>query len=259
MLFVIDIGNTNIKMAVYEGERLVNYWRILTERLKLADEYGVLVSNLFEMADLRPDEMNGCVISCVVPPLTKQFRNMVLRYLKIDPIIVSPDVKTGLRYAIDTPHELGSDRIANSLAAYRRYGGPVIAIALGTATALDVITAEGDYIGGAIAPGIGISADALFRTAARLFQVEFVRPPHVIGKNTQHYMQSGLIFGYTGLVEGLVTRIQRELGGPCSVIATGGLADIIASETDVITAVEPYLTLEGLRLIYELNSDAGKQ
>lgn len=253
MLLVIDIGNTNIKMAVYEGETLVNYWRILTERLKLADEYGMAVFNLFEMAGLKLEHINGCVISSVVPPLTKQFRNMVQRYIQIEPIFVSPDVYTGLSYKIDTPHELGSDRIANSLAAYHRWGGPVIAIALGTATALDVITADGEYIGGAIAPGIGISADALFRAAARLFQVDLVRPPHVIGKNTTHYIQSGLILGYTGLVEGLVTRMQNELGGPCKVIATGGLADVIAGETEVITAVEPYLTLEGLRLVYMFN------
>jgi type III pantothenate kinase len=168
-------------------------------------------------------------------------------------VIIGPGVATGLRYSIDTPNELGSDRIANSVAAYRRHGGPVIAVAFGTATAFDVIIAGGEYVGGAIAPGIGIAADALFRLAARLYQVELVRPPQVIGKNTVHYMQSGLILGYAGLVEGLVRRMQAELGGACSVVATGGLAEVIAGETDAITVVEPYLTLEGVRLIYEMN------
>jgi type III pantothenate kinase len=168
-------------------------------------------------------------------------------------VIIGPDVATGLRYSIDTPNELGSDRIANSVAAYRRHGGPVIAVAFGTATAFDVIVAGGEYVGGAIAPGIGIAADALFRLAARLYQVELARPPQVIGKNTVHYMQSGMILGYAGLVEGLVRRMQAELGGVCPVVATGGLAEVIADETEAITVVEPYLTLEGIRLIYEMN------
>lgn len=253
MLLTIDIGNTNIKIGVYEGEQLLDHWRVVTERLKLADEYAVLIRNLFGLAGLNPDAVEGCAISCVVPPLTAQFRALSQDYLHVEPVIAGPGVATGLRYLIDTPAELGSDRIANSLAAYRKYGGPVIAVAFGTATAFDVITASGDYIGGAIAPGIGIAADALFRLAAKLYQVELVRPPHVIGKNTVHYMQSGLILGYTGLVEGLVRRMRAELGTSCPVVATGGLAEVIAGETDAITAVEPYLTLEGLRMIYEMN------
>lgn len=254
MLLTIDIGNTNIKIGVYQGERLLAHWRVATERHKLADEYAALLGNLFGLAGLEMRAVAGCAISCVVPPLTGQFRALSQTYLGISPVVIGPGVATGLRYLIDTPAELGSDRIANSLAAYRRYGGPVIAIAFGTATALDVIVAGGDYIGGAIAPGIGISADALFRLAARLYQVELIRPPQVIGKNTVHYMQSGLILGYAGLVEGLVRRIHAELGAPCPVVATGGLAEVIASETDAISAVEPYLTLEGLRLIYEMNA-----
>ena len=253
MLLTIDIGNTNIKIGVYEGARLLNNWRVVTERLKLAAEYAVLIKNLFALGGLDPAAVEGCAISCVVPPLTGQFRVLSRDYLGIEPVIISPDIPTGLRYRIDTPAELGSDRIANSLAAYRTYGGPVIAVAFGTATAFDVITAGGDYVGGAIAPGIGIAADALFRLAAKLYQVELVRPPQVIGKNTVHYMQSGLLLGYAGLVEGLVRRMQAEIGTPCPVIATGGLAEVIAGETDAISAVEPYLTLEGLRLIYEMN------
>jgi type III pantothenate kinase len=189
----------------------------------------------------------------VVPPLTGEFRTLCRTYFHVEPLMVSAATPTGLRYNVDTPAELGADRIANSLAAFRRYGGPVIVLAFGTATTFDVITADGEYIGGAIAPGIGISADALFRLAAKLYQVELVRPPSVIGKNTIHHMQSGVILGYAGLVEGLVHRMQTELGTSCPVVATGGLAELIAAETEAITIVEPYLTLEGLRLIYEMN------
>ena len=253
MLLTIDIGNTNIKIGVYQDERLLANWRLATERLRLADEYAALISNLFGLAALDLHAVSGCAISCVVPPLTSQFRRLSQDYLGVEPVILGPGVETGLRYLIDTPNELGSDRIANSLAAYRKHGSPVIAIAFGTATAFDVIAAGGDYIGGAIAPGIAISADALFRFAAKLYQVELARPPAVIGKNTVHYMQSGLILGYAGLVEGMVRRMRAELGAPCPVIATGGLAELIAGETDAITTVEPYLTLEGIRLIYEMN------
>ena len=253
MLLTIDIGNTNIKLGVYQGEQLLAHWRMATERLKLADEYAVMIHNLFELAGLDRRDVTGCALSCVVPPLTAQFRSLSRTYLNVEPVIIGPGVATGLSYEIDTPDQLGADRVANSLAAFRKFGGPVIAIAFGTATAFDVITAAGAYIGGAIAPGIGISADALFRLAARLYQVELARPPQVIGKNTVHYMQSGLILGYAGLVEGLVRRMQAEMGGPCTVVATGGLAEVIAGETDAITVVEPYLTLEGLRMIYEMN------
>ncbi len=253
MLLTIDIGNTNIKIGVYEGEELHAHWRVATNRLKLADEYAVLIRNLFDLAGIAHTAINGCAISCVVPPLTAQFRDLCHDYLDVNPVILNSETHSGLHYLIDTPGELGSDRIANSLAAYRKYGSPVIVIAFGTATTFDVITGEGDYIGGAIAPGMGISADALFRLAARLYQVELVRPPRVIGKNTIHHMQSGLILGYAGLIEGLVQRMHAELGQTGPVVATGGLADLVAGETTAITAVEPYLTLEGLRLIYALN------
>jgi type III pantothenate kinase len=253
MLLTIDIGNTNIKFGVYQGEQLLANWRVATERLKLADEYAALVGNLFALKSLDLRDVHGCAISCVVPPLTAQFRRLSRDYLEIEPVIIGPGVATGLRYSIDTPNELGSDRVANSVAAYHKRGGPVIAVAFGTATAFDVIAAGGEYIGGAIAPGIGISADALFRLAARLYQVELVRPPQVIGKNTVHYMQSGLLLGFAGLVEGLVRRMHAEMGAECPVVATGGLAEVIAGETSAITVVEPYLTLEGIRLIYEMN------
>jgi len=256
MLLTVDIGNTNIKLGIYDGAELHSYWRVATERLRLADEYAVLLHNLFVLRGLDLKAVTGCAVSCVVPPLTRQFQRMAEEYLQVQPVILGPDVQSGLRFEIDTPRELGSDRIANSLAAYRRYGAPVIAIAFGTATAFDVITAGGVYSGGAIAPGIGISADALFRMAARLYQVELAPPPQAIGKNTMHYMQSGLILGYAGLVEGLVRRMHSELGYSCTVVATGGLADVIAAQTDAIDHVDPYLTLEGLRLIYELNNNS---
>lgn len=257
MLLTIDIGNTNIKIGVYDGTNLIAHWRIATERQRLADEYASLVRNLFIMGGIRIEDLQGCAISCVVPPLTSQFRDMVRTYLNLDPLFASSRVEVGLTYQIDTPHELGADRVCNSLAAYRKYGSPVIAVAFGTATALDVIVGEGEYIGGAIAPGIGISADALFRLAAKLYSVELVRPPSVIGKNTVHYIQSGLILGYAGMVEGLVRRISDELGARPRVVATGGLADVLAGETDAIDVVEPMLTLEGLRMMYELNSASG--
>jgi type III pantothenate kinase len=253
MLLTIDIGNTNTKIGAYVGDRLVAHWRVATERLKLADEYAVLIHKLFEISKLDIRDVIGCAVSCVVPPLTNQFRELCRHYLRVDPVMIGPDTRTGLHYAIDTPNELGADRRANSVAAFRHHGGPVIAIAFGTATAFDIIDASGTYIGGAIAPGIGISADALFRMAARLYQVELIRPPSVIGKNTVHYMQSGLILGYAGLVEGLVRRMEAEIGRPCAVVATGGLAEVIAGETGEIDHVEPFLTLEGLRIIYEMN------
>jgi type III pantothenate kinase len=220
------------------------------------DEYAVLVRSMLTMVDLDMSCVTGCAISCVVPPLTRQFRDLAERYLRVPLVMIGPKTYTGLRYEIDPSHDIGSDRLSNALAAYHHYGrkgNPIISIAFGTATAFDVITADGAYAGGAIAPGIGISAEALFRTAARLYQVELERPPAAIGKNTVQAMQSGVILGYTGLVEGLVGRIQRELGRACTVVATGGLADVIAGETTVIDVVEPYLTLEGIRLIYMLN------
>ncbi len=253
MLLTIDIGNTNIKLGVYNGNTLISHWRIATERHRLADEYAALIQGLFRMAGRDTHDISGCAISCVVPPLTGQFRDLSRTLFGIEPVFASSKTNTGLRYLIDTPNELGADRVANSLAAYRKYGSPVIAVAFGTATAFDVVVGEGDYIGGAIAPGIGISADALFRLAAKLYQVELTRPPTVIGKNTVHYMQSGLIIGYAGLVEGLVRRMSDELGTKPTVVATGGLAEVIAGETNAIDAVEPYLTLEGLKLMYEMN------
>lgn len=257
MLITIDIGNTNTKIAAYSGAERVAHWRLSTQRHKLTDEYAVLVRSLFELRGIDISNIEGCAISCVVPPLTSVFSELSRTYLNVEPVVIGPGIKTGMRLLIDTPRELGADRVANSVAALRRYGGPVIAIAFGTATAFDVVSGEGDYIGGAIAPGIGIAADALFRAAARLYQVELIRPQRVIGKNTPSYMQSGIVLGYAGMVEGLIRRMWAELGGRCTVVATGGqaevIAEIIADETQVIDHVDPWLTHAGLREIYYLN------
>lgn len=256
MLIAIDIGNTNIKIGIFDGATIVAHWRVLTERGKLADEYAVLLHNLLTLAKIDRRDIDGCVMSCVVPPLTTQFKQVCENYLGIAPLMVGPRVPSGLRFDVESPDEMGSDRIANSLAATRIYGTPVIAIAFGTATTFDVVV-DDVYIGGCIAPGLGISSDALFSLAARLYQVELVRPPAVIARNTMHHMQAGVIIGYTGLVEGIVSRMHAELGQTCPVVVTGGLADVIAKETSVITAVEPNLTLNGLRMIYSHNRPEG--
>lgn len=252
MLLAIDIGNTNIKIGVFGGTEIIAHWRVLTERHKLADEYAVLIRNLFDLAQINVSDIHGCVMSCVVPPLTMQFSQLCSKYLGITPLVVGPRVISGLTFDVENPDEMGSDRIANSLAATVIYGSPVIAIAFGTATTFDVVV-DNVYIGGCIAPGLGIAADALFSLAARLYQVELVRPPKVIARNTVHHMQAGVIIGYTGLVEGIVSRMHAELGTTCPVVVTGGLADVIAKETAIITAVEPNLTLTGLRMIFERN------
>lgn len=253
MLLTFDIGNTSIKIGVYEGETLRGYWRIATQRTQLADEFAVLITNLLRLRGIELKQITGCGVSSVVPQVTNQIRQMVQSYLNVQPVIIGPGTENGLTFNIETPDMMGADRIANSLAALRKYGAPAIAIAFGTATAFDVLDSNGVYIGGAIAPGLSISADALFRSAARLYQIDLIAPPNVIGKNTVHYMQSGLIIGYAGLVEGLVKRMHNELGGACKVIATGGLADVVAQQTDAIDVVDRYLTLEGVRMIYELN------
>ncbi|MBN1888237.1 MAG: type III pantothenate kinase [Thermoflexales bacterium] len=253
MLLCIDVGNSNIKFGLFRGDEYVASWRISTNRAQLTDEYAMLLLNLFASQSIPIEEVSGCAISCVVPPLTPVMNELSQRYLYHTPVIVGPGVRTGVRIRTDHPAEVGSDRVSNAAAAYRLYGGPAIAIAFGTATAFDAISDTGDYLGGAIAPGLATGAEALFRFAAKLPQVELARPPLTIGKNTIHSMQSGLIFGYAGMVEGLVKRMGAELGPGVRVIATGGLAELIAAETDVIEAVEPHLTLIGLRLIYELN------
>jgi type III pantothenate kinase len=258
MLLVFDIGNTHIKLGLYDRRVLRAFWRIATDQHRLADEYAVTVHSLFGSRSLDWQTVDGVAIASSVPPLVAVFDELSRSYLGCEAVVVGPGVRTGIRLAIDSPREVGPDRVANAVAAFRIYGGPAIVVDFGTGLNFDVVSAEGEFLGGSIAPGLGVAADALFRYAARLVQVELVRPPRAIGKNTVHALQSGIVFGYVGLVEGIVQRIQAELGERAMVIATGGLAEVIAAESTVIDIVEPNLTLEGLRLVYELNHEGDK-
>lgn len=255
MLLVIDIGNTNIAVGVYRGRELVDDWRIATETRRMPDEYAMLLRDLLAHRGLALTSVRAVILSSVVPTLVTTFKELSERYFRVDPLVVGPGIKTGVRILYENPKEVGADRIVNALAAYRLYGGPNIVVDFGTATTFDAVSAEGDYLGGAIAPGIGISSEALFKFAAKLPHVELLKPKHAIGKNTIASMQAGILFGYVGLVEGLITRFFQEMG-KARVIATGGLAEIIARETRIIEVVDQRLTLEGLRLIYELNRGA---
>ena len=253
MLLCVDIGNTNIKFGLFEGERLLGQWRVATDRSRLAAEYAMLLVNLITYDGFKIGAIQGCVISSVVPALTQEFAGIARRYLEIEPRLVGPQTRTGMAIHTDYPSEVGPDLISNAVAARDLYGAPVIVIGFGTATTFAVVSAAGDFEGVAIAPGVGSGAEALFRFAARLPQVELARPPHATGKNTIHSMQSGLVFGYAGLVDGLVGRLRAEWGEAARVVATGGLAELIAAESNTIELVEPNLTLIGLRLIFELN------
>ena len=256
MLLCIDIGNTNIKLGLFDKDKLRAHWRIATDRNRLTDEYAMLLLDLFAASEIKIDSVTGVAISSVVPTLAPAFAELSKSYLKQTPVIIGPGIKTGISIRTDNPAEVGADLIVNAVAAREIVprGTPMIIIAFGTATAFCAVSAQGDFVGVAIAPGVVTGAESLFRFAAKLPQVELTRPPHAIGKNTVHSIQSGLVFGYAGLVEGLVKRIRDELGKSARVIATGGLAELIAAETGVIDAVEPNLTLLGLRLIYAMNS-----
>jgi type III pantothenate kinase len=253
MLLCIDIGNTNITFGLYEGERLGPRWRIRTIHEKMPDEYGILVDQLFRHRGFRPDQVTGAAIASVVPPLTPVFEEMCREYVGQTALIVDTGVRTGVSIRYEHPRQVGADRVVDAAAVKVLYSLPACVVDFGTATTFDAVSAEGDYLGGAIAPGIGIAARALFERTAKLPRVELTRPPSAIGRNTTHAIQSGLLFGYVGLVEGMVARFKAELGAETRVIATGGLAEIIARETDVIDVVDPWLTLHGLRIVYELN------
>lgn len=254
MLLTIDIGNTNITFGVYDDAPVLqHHWRIKTDYGRLADEYGLTILGLMRHDGLKFDDIHGVAIASVVPPLTQVFVEMVERFVKQIPLLVDANIKTGVKILIDSPKDVGADRIVDAAAVYHLYGGPACVVDFGTATTFDAVSARGEYLGGAIAPGIGIAAEALFSRTSKLPRIDFVRPPQAIGKNTIEAMQSGLIFGYVGLVEGMVTRFRAELGSSMRVIGTGGLAETIARETDVIEVVNPWLTLEGLRLIWEMN------
>ena len=253
MLLAIDVSNTNIKLGLFEGERLLTTFRVRTERGRTGDEMGVLVGGLFAHAGLDLAKVRAAAVASVVPPLRGALEDFIRRYLKLEPFFVEPGVKTGMRIALDAPAEVGADRIVNGVAAFRLYGGPAVVVDFGTATTFDVIGPDGSYAGGVIAPGMQISAEALFQRAARLPLIAVERPERVIGRNTIECMQSGLFHGYVGLVEGLIDRITAELGEEPAVVATGGHAEVIAAETRRIRTVEPSLTLIGLRLVWERN------
>lgn len=255
MLLALDIGNTSIHIGLWEGDRIAHTWRIGVEQEKLPDEYGVLLMNLLSTESLGADDVEACIVGCDVPPLIPTFEQVCRKYFKVEPMVVGHGLRTGVRILYDNPKQLGADRIIDAVAASKLYGTPVIIVDFGTATVFDAVNEAGDYLGGAIAPGIGIASEALFSRAAMLYRVQLERPPVAIGKNTIHAMQSGILFGYVGLVEGLVDRFKSELGGDPKVVATGGLAGLIASETDCIDVVNGDLTLTGLRLIYELNAE----
>ena len=253
MLLAVDIGNTNVTFGVFEGEELRATWRMATSVNQMADEYAALLLNLLRYQGLETADIKEIAICCVVPPLLSTFEELFERYFHVSPLVVGPGVKTGVNIRFENPREVGTDRIVNTAAAHHLYTGAVIVTDVGTATTFDIVSKEGDYIGGVIAPGIATAAEALFTRAAALPKVELIRPKQAIGTNTIAGMQSGIVFGYVGLIEGLVARIQRELGEKVTVVATGGYAELIAEETTVIDKINPDLTLIGLRLVYLMN------
>jgi type III pantothenate kinase len=255
VLLAVDVGNTNVTLALFDGERLAADWRVTSHRERTADEVGLELRQLFDLRGLDTKIVTGVVISSVVPGLNPALIEASRQYLGCEPVMVGPGVKTGVRVRAENPREVGADRIANALAAFTKYGGPVVVIDFGTAVTYDAINAEGDYLGGAIAPGVEISLDALVSHTAMLRRVEPVAPDSVIGRNTVTSIQSGLVWGFVAQVEGMVARMVKELGGSAHVVATGGQASLVAGLTHVIEKTDPLLTLEGLRLIYLQNAD----
>lgn len=254
MMLAVDIGNTNIVLGVYRGHELLHHFRLSTARQSTIDEYGVLIHNLFHMSGLSVKDIEGVIISSVVPPLVQVIVEMCVKYIGKDPLLVGPGIKTGLNLRYENPKEVGADRIVNAVAAIERYKCPLVVVDFGTATTFDCIDAGANYLGGAIVPGLVISTEALYQRASKLPRIELEKPKKVIGRNTVHAMQAGIIFGYAGQVEGIVRRIKVEMNAPkLKVIATGGLASLIAEETECIDEVNPMLTLEGLRIIYDRN------
>lgn len=253
MLLAIDIGNTNIDLGVFEGEGLRASWSVASEAHRMPDEYAVLLLDLLRHEGIASTDIKEVVLCSTVPTLVAAFVGLCQRYFAIVPLVVEAGVRTGVRIDMDNPREVGADRVVNAAAAHHLYGGPVIVIDMGTTTTFDAVSREGDYLGGAIAPGILGAAESLFAKTAMLPTVELSAPKRAIGRNTVAAMQSGVIFGYVGLIEGIVARIQRELGGKARVIATGGLANIIVGETPVIGELSPHLTLVGLRLVHQMN------
>lgn len=254
MLFCIDIGNTNIVLGLSDGERILHHWRIRTEREITSDELGIVVQHLFSSSNVKTDDVKSIIISSVVPPLMNTMEVFSRRYFKVKPLVVGPEIQTGMKILYDNPKEVGADRIVNAVAAYEKYRTSLVVIDFGTATTFDCVSKEGSYLGGAISPGVLISCEALFQKASRLPRVEiFAKPKKVIAKDTISSMNVGIVYGYAGLVDGIVGRIKREMGQNPTVIATGGLAPLICEEAESIDHVEEFLTLEGLIIIYKRN------
>ena len=253
MLLAIDIGNTNVVLGVFDKEKLVESWRVGTKTQITSDEYAMVLKDLFGFAGIEFTQVTGVIISTVVPPLLPVMAEMSRKYFKLEPLVVTHDIRTGITLRYDNPGEIGADHIVNAAAAYRMFGGPLIIIDFGTATTFCAVTKAGEYLGGAIVPGVKISAEALFQRASKLPRFELVKPAAIIGKDTVSAMQAGIIYGYAGLVDGIVERMKKELSPDAIVVATGGLAELVAPETKSIKEIKPHLTLEGLRLLYELN------
>ena len=255
MILTLDIGNTNMKTALFDGMEMKQYWRVATDRNRTSDEYGIILMNLLKHAEIAPEAIEGIMMSSVVPQINFTIEHMCRNYFGMDPMKIEPGVKTGINIKYENPRELGSDRIANAVAAYELYGGPCITIDFGTATTFGAISAKGEFLGGAICPGLKLAAEALTERAAKLPRFELAKPESVIGKNTVTNMQSGIVYGYIGQVNYLIERMKREIGAPdVKVIATGGLSVLVAGESNAIDVLDGLLTLKGLCLIYEKNA-----
>ncbi|MCD6353180.1 MAG: type III pantothenate kinase [Proteobacteria bacterium] len=255
MLLTIDIGNTNIVLGVFENKKLIQHWRIVTKQEKTEDEYGILISNLYQFSNIDIYSTTGVIISSVVPPMVRTMETLCNKFFKHKPMFVGPGVKTGMPIRYDNPHEVGADRIVNAVAAFERHRNSLVVVDFGTATTFDYISPQGEYMGGAIAPGIGVASEALFKMASKLPRIELIKPESVIGKNTIASLQAGIVYGYIAMVDGIVNKIRREVKTDPRIIATGGMAGFIAEGSQTIDEVDDLLTLTGLRLIYEKNID----